>query len=248
MFAARNINMSASETVSVAGTPSRSGIANELLARLRGVLPRFLQKTPLLAGSAGPAEEAVIAQHGEVEIRRTVTGWSLETCVKGELERARETAVKRLGDYAAGKNCCRGRLGTVRPLVQTAEGPGRWRVRIGVADTDTDLALTSARNGRVRVSVAEARTIAVIRVPGPPTPLAMQQAEKSIRHAIAATRWEARGPAMLRLNALPNLLPFLGCFEMAVPVVEQPRGSDEPCLSRTIPLQDAATASSLPVR
>lgn len=239
--------MSASETVSLAGAPSRLGIASELLARLRGVLPHFLHKTTLLAGSAVPAEEAVIAHHGEVEIRRTATGWSLETRVKGDLERARDTAVKRLANYAAGMNSCRGRLGTVRPLVQTAEAPGRWRVRIGIACTDTNLALTSARNGRVRVSVTEATTIAVVRVPGLPTPRAMQHAEAAVRRAIAATRWEAAGPAMLRFNALPAILPVRGCFEIAVPVVEQPRGSTDPRWSGAIPSREAATASSLPV-
>ncbi len=112
---------------------------------------------------------------------------------------------------------------------------------------DTELALTSARNGKVRVRVAEATMLAVIRVPGRPTPLATQHAETAIRHAIANTRWEVAGSAMLRLNALANLLPFLGRFEVAVPVMERSLGSAERPRSRTALLQEAATAPSLPV-
>lgn len=215
-----------------------------VIARLRGLLPHCLDRTTFLACSAEPGEEAVIAHHGEVEIRRTATGWSLETCVKGEPERARETAVRRLASYAAGRNSCHGRLGTVRPLVQTAEALGRWRVRIGIIGTDTDLALSSAHGGRVRVCVAEARTIAVMRVAGLPTPLAMEHAEAAIRDAIAATRWAATGPAMLRLNALPRLLTILGRFEIAVPMVEQRSGSTEQRAYCSIPMREAATASS----
>jgi len=211
--------MSASETVSLAGLSPRSGFASGLLARLRGLLPRSFNTTPLLAGCSESVEEAIIARHGTVEIRQTVTGWWLETCVKGEPDRARETAMRRLAHYAQGKNSCHGRLGTLRPFVQTAaERPGRWRVRIAVAASDVDLALTSARNGKVRVRIAEATTLAVIRVPGRPTLLAMKHAETAIRHAVAVTRWEAAGSAMLRLHAAPMVLQFLGSFEVAVPM------------------------------
>ncbi|HLY90453.1 MAG TPA: heme-binding protein [Acetobacteraceae bacterium] len=240
--------MSASETVNLAGSPPRPGFASELLARLRGLLPQSLNNTPLLARSAESAGELVVAHHGAVEIRRTITGWALETCVKGEPEQARETALRRLAGYAAGKNSGHGRLGTVRPLVQTAEAAGRWRVRIGVAGTDIDGALTSARNGRVRVRITEAATIAVIRASGRPGPLAIRQAETAIRDAIAGTRWEVAGSAMLRLHTLPNLLPLLGGFEVAVPVIERPVGSAEPSWSRGAAVKEAATASSLPVR
>lgn len=213
--------MSASETVNRAGLSPRPGFASELLARLRGLLPPSLNNTPLLSRSAEPAEELILARHGAVEIRQTVTGWSLETCVKGEPEQARVTALRRLANYAAGKNSCHGRLGTVRPLVQTEEARGRWRVRIGIAGSDSNLALNSARNGKVRICVAEATTLAVMRVPGRPNLLAMQHAETAIRLAIAEGRWEVAGAPMLRLNGLPNLLPFLGRFEIAVPVAER---------------------------
>lgn len=211
--------MSASETVSLAGLSPRSGLATLLLAQLRGLLPRSFTGTPLLAGSAECADEVIIARHGAVEIRQTVTGWWLETCVKGEPGRARETAMRRFAHYAAGRNSCHSPLRTFGQMVQTVERPGRWRVRIAVAETDPQLAVASARNGKVRLRFAEARTLAMIRVPGRPTLLAMKHAETAIRHALALTRWKAAGSAMLRLHTLPKLLQFFGRFEMAVLVV-----------------------------
>ena len=48
--------------------------------------------------------------------------------------------------------------------------------------------------------------------------------ETAIRLALAPTRWEAAGAAMLRLHSVPPVLPFLGRFEVAVPVVERTHG------------------------
>jgi hypothetical protein len=236
--------MSASETVSAAGLTPGPAFAGGLLARLRGLLPRSINASPLLTRSGEPPEEPVVARHGVVEIRRTVTAWALETCVKGEPERARETALRRLANYAAGRNNGNACLQTVRPMVQSLEAPGRWRVRIGLADTDTDLALSSACNGKVRLRVAETATLAVISLPGRPTPLAMKHAETAILQTIATTQWDLAGTAMLRLNSLPVILPFLGRFEVAVPVAERSNGSTQSSWSRSIALRDPATASS----
>ena len=239
--------MATSETMRLVGTRSRAGFASEQLARLRGLLSRCFHRTPPLSGCAEPMEEAVIAHVGEVEIRQTATGWSLETRVKGEPGQAREIAVKRLATCAAGKNNSHGRFSTIGPLVQTADAQGRWRVRIGIANADIDLALTSARNGNVRICITEAKAIAVIGAHGLPTAPAMEHAEADIRHAIATTRWKAAGPPMLRLDAPPKLPHRLGRFEIAMPVIEQPPGPTDPRGSRSVPLQEAVTASSLPV-
>ena len=204
------------------------GLLTDVLGRLRGLLPGWLKHSSLSLRSCDAAEEVVIARHGTVAIHQTLAGWSVETCVKGEPERARTTALQRLANFVSGGNQGKVRLRVVRPLVQAAEAPGRWRVRIGLADTDCNLVATLTRGGRVKVRATESETLAVIRVPGRPTPLAMQHAETAIRHAIAPTRWEVTGITMLRLHALPTVLPFLGRFEVAVPVVQRSVGSAMP--------------------
>src|ERR1700758_5808066 len=100
----------------------------------------------------------------------------------------------------------------VRPLLLGEDAQGGWRVRIRLADGDGEIALTSARNGKVRVRASVSQTIALLGVPGRPTPLARQHAETAIRLALAPTRWEATGAAILRLHSLPAILPFLGRF------------------------------------
>jgi hypothetical protein len=238
--------------MSASGLMRGPGVAADLLGRLRGLLLSF-KPSDLSLRSCDAAEEMVIARHGTVAIHQTLAGWSLETCVKGEAERARTCALQRLARYVSGENRDKVRLHVVRPLVQAAEAPGRWRVRIGVAEADCNLVATMVRGGRVTVRATESETLAVIRVPGRPTPLAMRHAETAIRHAIAPTRWEITGPTMIRLHdALPAVLPFLGRFEVAVPVVQRTVGSAMPdWMQSLVPdhraPHEAPTASSPPV-
>ena len=243
---AKNTGM-ASQAVSAVGSTRGAELAARVLERLRGALLRFAKPSGALLRSSDTAEEVVVAHCGAVEIRQTLPGWSLETYVRGEPEQARATALRRLANYVEGKNREAVRLRTVRPLFQAEEVPGRWRVGIRLADGDGEIALPSARNGRVRVRSCASETLAVLRVPGRPAPLAMRHAETAIRLALVPTHWDATGPAMLRLHSLPAILPFLGRFEVAVPVVERTSGSAGSSWSRSFPLRETPTASSPPV-
>lgn len=219
--------MSATQTVSGFSQSPALGRAGNLIGRIGTGLRRLLQPNWPLFGSSDTADELTVSHHGPVEIHQTLAGWSLETCVKGEPERARETALRRLGNFANGRNRSKMPLRVLRPLVQSAEGAGRWRVRIAVPNVDTEFVATSARNGKVRLYERNSETLAVIRVPGRPTRLAMQHAETAIRHALAVTRWQPAGGPVLRLHALPTVLPFLSRFEVAVPVIERMHGMSE---------------------
>jgi hypothetical protein len=207
-----------------------------------------LRPNRLLSRSSETASELIVARHGPVEIRQTLAGWVLETCVKGEPDRARATALQRLSAYANGKNRSGRRLRAARPLVQTEESTGRWRLRIALPWIDSDFVAAAGRNGRVRLRALDSETLAVLRVPGRPTPRAIEHAATAIRHAIAATRWEPTGGVMLRLHAQPTVLLHLGRFEVALPVAE--RGSAisnwmSPMANRSA-AQEAATQSSPP--
>jgi hypothetical protein len=230
--------------VSAAGSNRGAGAAADLSEQLRNLLPHFFKPPSQLLRSSDAAEEVVVAHCGAVEIHQTLPGWYLETRVKGEPERARATALRRLANFVGGMNRDSIRLRVVRPLVQVEEARGRWRVGIRLADDDGEIASASARNGKVMMRASVSETLAVLRVPGRPTPLAMQHAETAIRLALGPTRWEATGAAMLRLHSLPAILPFLGRFEVAVPVAERPLDSAASSWTRTVPLREAATASS----
>jgi hypothetical protein len=223
--------MAATHAVSGSSHASGPGLAGDLIARIGERVRRLVNPGWLLFQSSETAEEMLIARLGRVEIHRTTGGWSLETCVKGEPTRARETALRRLGNYVSGGNRSRMRLHAARPLVQAEEATGRWRIRVAVPGVDSSLVATTGRNGKVRFCATAAETLAVIRVPGRPTPLAVQHAETAIRHAIAPSRWEATAGAILRLYTLPAV-PFLGRFEVALPVIERPTQSAMPAWMR----------------
>lgn len=245
--------MAATHTVSGFGSASGPGLAGDLIARLSEKVHRLLHRNGRLFRSNETADELIVASHGPVEIRRTLACWSLETSVKGGPDRARATALCRLANYVNGKNPSRTLLHVVRPLVQTEESRGRWRIRVTLPGVDGDFVAASGRNGRVRLRAMESETLAVIRVPGRPTSLAIQHAETAIRHAVATTRWEASGGAMLRLHALSTVLPFLGRFEVAVPVTERMQGSTMPdWMHRAVfsrqAVQENRTPSGPPIR
>jgi hypothetical protein len=244
--------MAAAHAVSGSGRATGRPVG-DLIARLSAKVRRLLNPNWLLFRSGETADELIVARHGPVEICRTLAGWSLETCVKGEPDRARATALRRLSNYVDGKNRSSTRLCAARPLVQTEESMDRWRISVALPGVDSDFVAVSGRNGRVRLRALDSETVAVIRVPGRPTKLAIQHAETAIRHAIESTGWEATGGAMLRLHALPGVLPFLNRFEVALPVVERAHGSVMPDWMRSVVFSgatahDGVTQSSPPVR
>jgi hypothetical protein len=207
--------------VSGVGGVSAPDLISRLVGWLRDVPRSLLHPNRVLFRTNDTAEELTVARLGPVEIRQTLAGWSLETCVKGEPDQARETAMRRLGNFASGKNRGKMRLRVARPLLQSAEDARRWRVRIAIPCLDNDFAAATARNGKVRLIARPSETLAMIGVPGRPTSLALQHAETAIRHAVAVSRWEPAGGVILRLHSLPTVLPFLSRFEVAVPVVER---------------------------
>jgi hypothetical protein len=244
--------MSATHAVSRYSHASGAPTAPDPIGWFRDRLRRLVHPNWHFFRPDETADELIIGHHGPVEIRQTLAGWSLETFVKGEPDRARETALRRLGNFAISKHRSKVRLRVGPPLVQSAEGTGRWRVRVALPGLDADFAAATARNGKVRLHARGSETLAVLSVPGRPSKLAIQHAETAIRHAIAVTRWLPSGPAMLRLHSQPAVLPFLGRFEVAVPVVERMHGQTAAAwLGRALfdqpTTRDAATQSSPPV-
>jgi hypothetical protein len=239
--------MSATHAVSGFDSGPRRPVG-ALIARISEKAQRLLKPNWLSFRPNEAVDELVVEHHGPVEIHQTLAGWSLETRVKGEPDRARATALRRLGNFASGKNRSGARLRVARPLVQAEECAGRWWFRVALPGVDSDFVATSARNGKIRLRALESETLAVIRVPGRPTKLATQHAETAIRLALAATRWQPTGGAMLRLHTLPAALPFLGRFEVAVPVAERMPGSTTPDWMRQLVFDHpAATQSGSPI-
>ena len=75
-------------------------------------------------------DEAIIASHGSVQIRHVPGGCVVQTCVKGDMNLARGTALLRLVKYVSGDNQRAARLDAERPLLQQRKAPGLWQIAV----------------------------------------------------------------------------------------------------------------------
>lgn len=146
----------AARDAATAGRPSRgrSGLM-DLLARRRAAFP---------AGRPRPdghgTNETVLATHGPVALRRIPAGSWVQTCVKGEMATARQTALRRLIGYLRGDNLAGAALGTVGPVMQQSLAPGRWLVRLRLVPTDRTAPAPAPRMAKVKLVWREAETMA----------------------------------------------------------------------------------------
>jgi hypothetical protein len=167
--------------------------------------------------------ETIVSRHGVVEIRETDAGLSVQTCVKGEPDRARATALQRITDYLAGSDRIGIKLRAVGPLVQREEASGRWLVRVGLPSVDDACVAAHSRNGKVRIRPVQSEVLAVLRMSGRLAPEAIARADAAIRAALAGTVWTPTDRPMIRLYRPPSMAPFANRFEVAVPIARRRR-------------------------
>ena len=223
-----------------------------LIARLLEQLPRLLVPYGRWLQLDEASPETVVSHHGAVEIRQTHATFSVQTCVKGEPDRARTTALQRLANYLAGNNRSGTRLRAAGPLVQREEAPGRWLVSVALPSVEDACVAAVSRNGKVRIRPTRPELHAVLRMYGRPTPKAMARGDAAIRAALAGSLWAPAGGPAIRLHRLPAILPFTYRFEVALPIARQHYYA--PCLREACgdiiqysAAQERATHPSLPV-
>ncbi len=163
-------------------------------------------------------DEAIIASHGSVQIRHVPGGCVVQTCVKGDMNLARGTALLRLVKYVSGDNQRAARLDAERPLLQQRKAPGLWQVAVRLIAVDDVQAAPVPRARKIKIVAQAPTTWAVITRRGRPTEQAIERAETAIMDTLARSQWFATGPGTLRIHAPTSVLPFAGSFEVAVPV------------------------------
>jgi hypothetical protein len=201
----------------VAGLGGNTGFAGRLVERLRRLL---VPHWPLLRLS-GASSETVVSRHGIVEIRETRAGFSVQTRVKGELDRARATALQRIAKYIAGGNHGGTQLRAAAPLVQREEAPGRWLVSAALPGVEAAFVAAVSRNGKARIYPAQPELLAVLRIAGRPATQAIARGDAAIRAALVGTVWTPAGEPVIRLHRPPEILPFASRFEVAIPVARR---------------------------
>jgi hypothetical protein len=203
------------------------------LASLLAGLPGFIPDHWLILRLSKTANERGVARHGNVEIRHIEGRFSAQTRVKGERNQALATALCRFRQFLSRTHRSGIELRLSRPLVQSEEAPGRWMVRMGLSGLVTDVMSPASRGGRVKVRHVPPETVAVLRVSGRASGRALEWGAQEILESTAGTPWIITGPPILRLHGRNPILPFVGHFEVAVPVLQQQtemRVSDRPAL------------------
>jgi hypothetical protein len=206
-------------TVTAPGTVAGPRAITGFAARLLECLPRL--RAPHWRNFRFDAETppTVVSYHGAIEIWETHVGSSVQTSVKGELGRARATALQRIASYLAVSNRIGTRLHAAGPLAQSEEAPGRWLVRLELPGVDDVVAAALPRNRKVRLRPAQPEVLAVLRMFGRPSAETIARAAAVIHAALAGTMWTPAGGPMIRLHRPPSMLSFADRFEVAVPIV-----------------------------
>jgi SOUL heme-binding protein len=189
-------------------------VATALLKRLARMLPtdwRILQWSK-------ETDENIVASLGSVQIRHVPGGCLAQTCVKGDMNPARGTALLRLLKYVNGDNQRATRFDAERPLLQQRRAPGLWQVAVRLVAVDDVQAAPVPRARKIRIVAQEPTTWAVVTRHGRPTERAIERAEIAIMDTIAHSQWSAAGSATVRIHTPTAVLPFAGNFEVAVPV------------------------------
>jgi hypothetical protein len=163
-------------------------------------------------------DEPVIASYGSVRILHVAGGCVAQTCVKGDMNLARGTALLRLIKYVGGDNQRAARLDAERPLLQQRKAPGLWQVALRLIAVDDVQAAPVPRARKIKIVAQAPTTWAVITRRGRPTEQGIERAETAIMDTIARSQWFATGSATVRIHAPTSVLPFAGSFEVAVPV------------------------------
>src|SRR5665213_3186858 len=168
-----------------------SRLGELLIAGLLRVCGRVLPANWLIPRWRAATGETVIASHGSVEIRQIPAGCIVQTCVKGEPAQARETALRRLAKYTQGYNRSDAILGTVRPVMQQQQAPGRWLIGVRLAKAGDAFTAPAPSAPKVKLVSREAEMLAIVRVAGCPTHDSITGGDAIILNAIDSTDWIA---------------------------------------------------------
>jgi len=193
------------------------GVVSALWKRCRALLPVDSR----ILFSDRETKEAFLDTLGSVDIRQSPAGCFAETSAKGELTRARTTALLRLTEFTGGDNRRGVKIAAERPLKLRRRDPGLWQFSIRLSDIEDPTVVPVPRTRRVRVVYQVPITYAILVCRGHPTERVMQRAELAIMDSIARSRWFASGAPVVRIFEPNALLPFTASFELAVPVMAQ---------------------------
>lgn len=165
-----------------------------------------------------PAQGQTIAWLGGVEIRRTTTCVGVETRVKGIRRDAREKGLRRLRDYARGKNRSRCKLALSESVVLQEERPGLFRVWASLLDGTGSL--PAPVDPKVRLVEIPSETLATEHIARRLTRQVVESAEADLLLCLQGSRWSRDLSECCRLTESARTLPFRPWGDLAIRVRE----------------------------
>lgn len=166
----------------------------------------------------------VIDQVGMVQIRRYDPVLVAETVVTGSEDDVRSEGFRRLAAYIFGRNVRHDLVGKTAATAQTSsetiamtapvaqtEAPGAagrsWTIRFFLPAGMTQATAPKPLDARVVLVEVPARTMAVLRFSGLPTPAAVAAYSSRLDSLLAKGRWRPEGPSVAWFYDPPWTLP-----------------------------------------
>ncbi len=189
--------------------------------------------------SGTPEPSATVVDHvGALEIRRYDPALAAETMLRGSEEEARYGGFRRLAAYIFGRNVRHDRIAMTAPVAQaaasgaassekiamtapvaqTAAPDGSWTIRFFLPAGMTEATAPRPLDPRVVLVPVPARTMAVLRFSGLPTPASVAAHAARLDALLRGGRWHADGPVVAWFYDPPWTLPPFRRNEVARPV------------------------------
>lgn len=176
----------------------------------------------------------VVEKIGDIEVRQYGARLAAEVTVSGEEEDARSAGFRPLADYIFGNNTARTSIdmtapvsqeaarsesiAMTAPVVQAADGAGKWRVRFFMPSKYTRETLPKPNNPAVQIIEVAGETMAVLRFSNSRSAEAVAKKTAELLRGVDASKWKAVGAPVSWFYDPPWTLPFWRRNEVAVAV------------------------------
>lgn len=195
-------------------------------------LAPFLAACSVFGMRSGTEEPpfTVIAQQGEVEIRRYAPRLVAEIEVTGDEVSARSQAFRPLAAFIFGENQAGERIGMTAPVAQSGERigmtapvaqsgrEGTWRIGFLMPARYTEATLPRPRDPRITLRVVPEAEVAVLRFSGLPNAQTVAEARARLEAGLAGGNWKPSGEGGAWFYDPPWTIPGLRRSEAWIPV------------------------------
>ena len=147
---------------------------------------------------------------------------SSRTLVKGVRREAQFKGLRRIQDYAGGKNRSHCKVPLADRVLVQEEGPALFRVRVRMAGGRQSGALPTPLDPKVKLVEARSEMLAVQHVPRRLTPKVIANAQSRLCLYLEGSQWIRVSAENLRLSESARTLPFRHYGELAFRVKEGP--------------------------